>query len=155
MLITGRNEVVAKVIFLHLFVILFSGRGGSASMHAGIPTPPDQTPHPPRDQADPPGPGSSPYPPDQTPPLGPGRPPRPGRHAPRERLQHTVYERPVRILLECILVPKCVLFIHLSMPNDIQDSEIFGVNIYYKLYYFTLSDSVNNTFCLLKFQNLT
>ena len=27
-LVTGRNKVVAKVIFLHLFVILFTGRGG-------------------------------------------------------------------------------------------------------------------------------
>ena len=73
--ITGRNEVVAKVIFLHLSVILFTGGGGgSASIHAGIPTPPDHTP------------------PEQTP-LPPG-----------SRLQHTVYERPVRILLECILV---------------------------------------------------
>ena len=27
MFITGRNEVVAKVIFLHLFVILFTGGG--------------------------------------------------------------------------------------------------------------------------------
>ena len=26
-IITGRNEVVAKVIFLHLSVILFTGRG--------------------------------------------------------------------------------------------------------------------------------
>ena len=49
-LITGRNEVVAKVIFLHLSVILFTGGRGSASVHAGIPppreqtTPPDQTP---------------------------------------------------------------------------------------------------------------
>ena len=31
--ITGRNEVVAKVIFLHLFVILFTG-GGGVSQHA-------------------------------------------------------------------------------------------------------------------------
>ena len=39
--ITGRNEVVAKVIFLHLSVILFTGVGwgGSASVHAGIPPP--------------------------------------------------------------------------------------------------------------------
>ena len=29
--ITGRNEVVAKVIFLHLFVILFTG--GCVSQH--------------------------------------------------------------------------------------------------------------------------
>ena len=49
-------------------------------------TPPEQNPHPPG--ADPP---------DQTPPRS--RHPPPG-----SRLQHTVYERPVRILLECILV---------------------------------------------------
>ena len=60
---TRRNEVVAKVIFLHLSVILFTG--GVASVHAGMPTP-----------------------------------------TPRSRLRHTVYERPVRILLECILVLK-------------------------------------------------
>ena len=59
--------------------------------------PRDQGDTPP-DQADPPGPGRPPWdqadtPPGtrQTPPLG-------------RRLQHTVYERPVRILLECILV---------------------------------------------------
>ena len=51
----------------------------------------EQTPHPPR--PDPPGadpPGANP--------PGTRPPPTPGR------LQHTVYERPVRILLECILV---------------------------------------------------
>ena len=42
-IITGRNEVVAKVIFLHLSVILFTG-GGSASVHAGIPTPQETPP---------------------------------------------------------------------------------------------------------------
>ena len=36
--IIGRNEVVAKVIFLHLSVILFT-EGGSASVHAGTPPP--------------------------------------------------------------------------------------------------------------------
>ena len=46
------NEVWAKVIFLHLFVILFTG--GSASVHAGIP--------PPLNRAHTPGPGT---PPDQ------------------------------------------------------------------------------------------
>ena len=52
--VTGRNEVVAKVMFLHLSVILFTG--GSASVHAGIPPPPGGThppgsthPHPPRE----------------------------------------------------------------------------------------------------------
>ena len=48
---TGRNEVVAKVIFLHLSVILFTG-GGSASMHAGIPTPPLGPGRPPPREAD-------------------------------------------------------------------------------------------------------
>ena len=62
-LVTGRNEVVAKVIFLHLFVIMFTGGGGSASVHTGI--------HPPG--ADPPG---ADYPPEQTPP-GADTPPRP------------------------------------------------------------------------------
>ena len=68
---TGRNEVVAKVIFLHLFVILFTG-GGSASVHAGIPP-----------RADPPGPDPprSDTPPDQTPPRSDT--PR-IRHPPRE-----------------------------------------------------------------------
>ena len=67
--ITGRNEVVAKVIFLHLFVILFTG-GGSASMHAGIPprSRPQQSRPPPPEQIPPhqapPGPGT---PPEQTP----------------------------------------------------------------------------------------
>ena len=75
-LFTGRNEVVAKVIFLHLFVILFTG-GGVVSQHAQ--TPLEQTPPPradtPREQthphweqtpprADPP----SRHPPEQTPP---------------------------------------------------------------------------------------
>ena len=42
---------MAKVIFLHLIVILFTGGGGSASVHAGIPLPGSR--HPPG--ADPPG----------------------------------------------------------------------------------------------------
>ena len=102
-------------------------------MHAGMPDSPFPSPPPgtrqtpPPDQADPPGPGR---PPGQTPP-GPGRhpsglgrhpldqadPPGPGRHPLGSRLQHTVYERPVRILLECILVMLCissVLFYHYS-----------------------------------------
>ena len=63
LIFTGRNEVVAKVIFLHLFVILFTG--GSASVHAGIPPPRSRHPKeqtPP--QSRPPGPD----PPEQTPP---------------------------------------------------------------------------------------
>ena len=42
-LVTGRNEVVSKVIFLHLSVILFTG--GGASVHAGMPPP--RTTYPP------------------------------------------------------------------------------------------------------------
>ena len=97
-LITGRNEVVAKVIFLHLSVIHSVHRGGSASVHAGIPPPPGPG-RPPRTRQTPPGTR-------QTPP-GPGRHPPGTRQTPppaTSRLQHTVYERPVRILLECILV---------------------------------------------------
>ena len=84
--ITGCNEVVAKVIFLHLSVIHSVHRGGGLSQcMLGYPPPPrEQTPSP-----------------DQAPP-GPDTPP--GAHPPGSRLQHTVYERPVRILLECILV---------------------------------------------------
>ena len=100
-LFTGRNEVVAKVIFLHLSVIHSVHRGGSASVHAGIPhrsrhpweqTPPGADTRPRADTplgADPPG-ADTPL--EQTP--------------PGSRLRYTVNERPVRILLECILVLK-------------------------------------------------
>ena len=88
-LITGRNEVVAKVIFLHLSVILLTEGGGGVCQ--GEPplagrTPPQTRETPPRtretplDKADPP---------DQAdPPPGPGRPPSPWTRqappAPRE-----------------------------------------------------------------------
>ena len=81
--------------------------GGSASVHAGIPHPPEQT-HP--SGADPPGadpPKQTPPPPEQTPPweqTPPRADPLQSRHPPGSRLHHTIYERPVRILLECILV---------------------------------------------------
>ena len=62
-LITGRNEVVAKVMFLLVSVILCTG-GVSASVHAGIPppadthSPPEQTTPweqtPPQEQTNPP-----------------------------------------------------------------------------------------------------
>ena len=95
-IVTGRNEVVAKVIFLHLFVILFTegGFGLNACWDTtpppGADTPLEQTPP----GADTPGadtPSGADTPRSRHPPLG-------------SRLQHTVYERPVRILLECILV---------------------------------------------------
>ena len=88
-IITGRNEVLAKVMFLQVSVILLTGGGG-------VP-----------DQAPPPGPGRY-TPPDQagTPPDQAGTPPsRPGRYTPpSSRPRNTVNDRPVRILLECILV---------------------------------------------------
>ena len=59
-----------------------------------------QTPRPgrpPQDQADTPGTR-------QTPPQTRQTPPDQADTPPRSRLQHTVYERPVCILLECILV---------------------------------------------------
>ena len=74
-----------------------------------------QTRQTPPDQADPPA-GRTPLP-EQADPPGrenpprPGRPPHPpgpGRPHPERRLQHTVNERPVRILLECILVRRNV-----------------------------------------------
>ena len=123
--ITGRNEVVAKVMFYRC-VSVHRGGGGrvSASVHAGMPDPPwtrqippgsgrhpltRQTPWisqtPPRTRQNPPGPARPPRA-RQTPP-GPGRPPQ------GSRLQHTVYERPVRILLECILV-RCAM----TIPNS-------------------------------------
>ena len=39
-IVTGRNEVLAKVIFLHLFVILFTG-GGVPDQHSHPPPGPD------------------------------------------------------------------------------------------------------------------
>ena len=102
----------AKVMFLQVSVILSTG-GGSASVHAGMPDhPPDQADTPPTRQTPPapgplhqaPAPGR--HPPDQADPPGTRQaPPGPGRHPPPgSRRQHTVNERPVRILLECILV---------------------------------------------------
>ena len=89
LLFTGCNEVVAKVMFLHVCVILFTGgfSGQTPRDQADTPRPARHPPgpdRPPWDQADTPW--------DQTDPL------------PGSRLQHTVYERPVHILLESILV---------------------------------------------------
>ena len=114
-LITGRNEVVAKVMFLHVSVILFTGGG----LQAGR-TPLDMENPPPPGQGDPPWTGRTPR---QGGTPRAGRPPRAGRNPPGRvnppwtrqppppgsRLQNAVYERPVRILLECILVCMLVL----------------------------------------------
>ena len=140
-IITGRNEVVAKVMFLHVSVILSTG-GVS-----GRENPPARR-HPPRQgepptarrtprQVDPPQAGRPPRqgdpqagrPPAGRPPLAgrppgretpwarrpssretpPGRGDPPGRETPQQGDPpwHTVNERPVRILLECILVISC------------------------------------------------
>ena len=58
MLITGRNEVVAKVMFLLVSVILSTG--GSASVHAGILPHPQRRRHPLPCQGDPPDQGDPP-----------------------------------------------------------------------------------------------
>ena len=77
LIFTGRNEVVAKVMFLLVSVILLT-RGGVCLSACWDTTP--RSRH---------APGS--------------------RHPPpRSRHRHTVNERPVRILLECILVVKTI-----------------------------------------------
>ena len=110
-IVTGRNEVVAKVMFLQVCVILFTGTvclrqtplggdpPGQTPPGADIPpqvrhTSPGQTPRqqtPPR--SDPHPPRSDPHPPRSDPP-----PPTEQTHS-GSRLRHTVNERPVRILL--------------------------------------------------------
>ena len=117
---------MAKVMFLQVCVC---PRGGGCLPQCMLGCqPPLNQADPPWDQADPPGPGRPPgirqtSPQDQADPPGPGRHPPGTRQTPRDqadtpqdqadtppgppsgsRLQHTVYERPVRILLECILV---------------------------------------------------
>ena len=89
-LLPPANEVWGKVMFLHLSVILFTGGGGSAPLHAGIHSPGRDTTlgrHPL---------GRNPL--GQTSPLG--------RHSSSQILEATVNKWAVRILLECILVIK-------------------------------------------------
>ena len=77
-------------VFLHVCVILFTG-GVSRQAPPGRENPPQTRQTPPR--------------PGRHPPPGPGRHPTPWPSPPpARRLQHTVNDRPVRILLECILV---------------------------------------------------
>ena len=123
-IITGRNEVVAKVIFLHP-VCHSVHRGGVCLGACWDTTPPqEQTPPPPWSRHAPLGADipRSRHPREQTPPRS--RHPSPqSRHAPpkadtpsqkqttptadtppKSRLRHMVNEQPVCILLECILV---------------------------------------------------
>ena len=89
----------AKVMFLQVCVILFTGRGVCLSACWDT-TPQEQTP--PRSRHPPPG-ADTPW--EQTPPPQEQTPPRVADTPPEQsRLRHTVNERPVRILLECILV---------------------------------------------------
>ena len=95
LIFTGRNEVVAKVMFLLVSVILLTG-GVSPSVHAEIPPPPRaDTPRHPLG-------ADTPLVADTTKSRHPPRADTP----PGSRLRHTVNERPVRILLECILVKR-------------------------------------------------
>ena len=103
MVITGCNEVVAKVMFLQASVIPLTG-GCLPHCMLGY-TPQEQTP--PQDQVHPPGPGATPQ---QTPP-GPGTPPK-SRHPPKTRTHPPPRPRtplktrdtPQRRPMECILV---------------------------------------------------
>ena len=87
------------------------GSPGSAPPGSGRENPPRQAGRTPPDQADPPGQaGTPPRQAGRTP--QPGRPPQPRQGEPPQTRQgeppwDTVYERPVRILLECILVFSC------------------------------------------------
>ena len=92
-------------------------------MHARIPPPPGPDP-PPEQTPPPPGPD-----PPRTRPLWsrhpPSRPPGADPPTPRgSRLQHTVYERPVRILLECILVANVIV----SDLYQRLDNRFLGIN---------------------------
>ena len=120
---TGRNEVVAKVMFLQVSVILSMGGspenppwtrqtnppGTKEKPPRDQGEPPRDQGEPPRDQGEPPRTKESPLGPRRTPPDQ-GEPPQEADTPPGRRLQHTVNERPVRILLECILVSLYFLF---------------------------------------------
>ena len=89
------------------------GKGCLPQCMLGCHSPPDQAPPrpgppdhtPPRADHHPPGPGT-PSPREQTTPPWTRHIPPGSRPPPESRLQHTVNEWPVRILLECILVSK-------------------------------------------------
>ena len=88
--VTIRNKLVAKVMFLQVCVCPQGGRV-SASVHAGMPDPPDQADPPgPQDQAEHPPPGPGRHPPCQADtPHARQTPPMPGRHPPSGTRQTT------------------------------------------------------------------
>ena len=111
-IITGRKEVVAKVMFLHVSVILFTG-GGSP----GRENPPDREEppgqgEPPPNQVDPPGPGRPPGtrenpPPGRENPPGPGRPPREADSRIRSTSgRYTSYWNAFLLVFLCVLLYK-------------------------------------------------
>ena len=121
----------AKVIFSQVGVKNSVHRGGLPQCMLGYPTPrtrhthphpPDQAHHPPRTR--------------HTSPPGPGTPP-PGR-----RLQHTVNERPVRILLECILVHLCQ-YLQRRCPSPLPTTVVTTV-IAYLSFFHDCSDVVHH-----------
>ena len=93
-LITGRN-VAAKVMFLHVSVILFTGGVSGQAPPAGRP-PKDQAGPPPRTMQTHPRQGEPP--PDQadTPPPRQGEPPRPGRPPRQGEPPHRTRQTPPR-----------------------------------------------------------
>ena len=102
-------KVVAKVVFLYLFVILFTG-GCLPQCMLGCHTPKSRHPPPRADTLQ-----DQTATLEQTPP-GVDTPPRADTSPradspPGSRLRHTVNERPVRILLECILVIIIIIII--------------------------------------------
>ena len=115
-LLPPANEVWGKVIFLHLFVILFT-EGGSSTVHVGIPPllprrpPTKETPLPrrPRCQGNPPGQGD---------PLA-RRPPQ------RRACWQIRLTRAVRILLECnLVILECFWFIKVMKARFISGKSI-------------------------------
>ena len=128
-LITGRNEVVAKVMFLQVSVILSTGGVSGESPPDQADTPPGPRRTPP-DQGEPPRPRRTPPGPRRTPP-GPRRTPPDQGDPPGGRLQHTVNERPVRILLECNLVHQLSLKTKISSKLfDQQSDHLRPINQY-------------------------
>ena len=118
-------------MFLHVCVILFTGGG----LRVGRPPLGREEPPPGRapPRSRPPQAGRTPLGADR-----PGREDPPGADTsrPGSRLQHTVNERPVRILLECILGYKGkprtlmnILFSNRSISTK-------NLHIYYLIYYF-------------------
>ena len=151
-LVTGRNEVVAKVIFLHLFVILFTGGLVSHKAPRQTPHPPDQAHHPPRTRHPPPDQAHHPPRPDTHP--RPGTPPPDLTHPPRtrhtppphgSRLRHTVYERSVRILLECILVIYDVCLFQQTFTYSKQKHEILFQKVKFSFKKILRDESIKNS----------